>query len=138
MKKFFRYGAVAMVALLLSVVAAGCSKSPVDQMISQIDKATAAVKSADSEAELQNAFKDIEAPAEGIDKDYKLTEEDKEALKKSFGELFEAMGKKAEELTGQENASMGVAIISAIIDGAIDKSETAGDLEANMQSLGNM
>lgn len=138
MKKFFRYGAMAMVAVLLAVVAAGCSKSPVDQMIGQIDKATAAVKSADSEAELQNVFKDIDDSSEEIDKDYKLTEEDKEALKKSFGELFDAMGEKAEELTGQENASMGVLILNSIIGGAIDKSETVGDLETTIQGMSNM
>ena len=128
-----------MVAIATILLLPGCSKdnSPVDQYVKLLDQASDKAEKISSIGDLVNV-QEIISPENANEiirqnKDYKLSDSDKEKLKKSYERLLRIAYKKTIEYGGLEEASRKQMEnqIDLFLDGAkasIDKAHTLGDL----------
>lgn len=122
-------------ALFMAVAISSCSSTPVTKVCDTIDKIAsniAKVENLTEGNEIMNELDGVELT--DAEKEYKLTESDKEALKDSFQNLFNAIVEKDKEI-GDGSAALAIGVASGIINSVIDESETLGDIEKNMNAF---
>ena len=130
-----------LVMVAMFALAVSCTKkeaiSPVDRYIEILDEATRKTEAISSMDELIN-FQDIISPQEAFDlvkenADYKLTDKDKDKLKKSFDKLLKVAYEKTADLGGfpeeikKQTKAQGDLFIEAA-NKRIDEAATLGEL----------
>lgn len=136
--KQFKILFIALFAISMGVIIS-CSKSdsPVDEYVKILDNATNQIEAANSLSDLQN-LQELASPEDSElikqSQDYKLTDGDKEKLKKSMDKFMRVLSEKSIEFSTypdnmKEAAKSQIDLAIDAINQLIDKAETLGDLD---------
>lgn len=122
-----------MLAMVVIAITACHKQTPIDEYCDAIDKAAAKIEKCSNETEIMDAGKKLKPEMEAVaktleeNKDYKLTPEDKEHLKKSMKNMMRVVAGKM--TIGNEAVSTDeLAAMDPIIDISVDQATTVGDL----------